>query len=331
MQHNKVYINKNSKFISKNSGLKNIRNYNHSIHIANRTLNTNIHTANRTLNTNIHTANRTLNTNIHIANRTQNTNNIYTANRTLNTDIENILISIIMPTYNCKNYIIKSINSVINQSYKNWELIIIDDCSTDNTYDTVIKHIDQFNLQDKIKIIRNEVNKGCYCSINEGILLSKGEYICKLDADDTYHIDKLKIQKNILDNKKYICTMSYYMQNNNIIKRNKLSCCTIMMKREVISKVGYFDSVRYSADDEFAYRLIKVYGNNRIHMLNKVLYYSIIRQNSLTTNPKTGFKNKSRLLYINNAIRWHKTNKNLYISYPLYKRPFYAIPSMIGN
>lgn len=108
--------------------------------------------------------------------------------------------SIILPAYNAEKYIAKSISSILNQTYKNFELIIIDDGSTDNT----LKEVNKFN-DSRIKIIKNEENLGLPKTLNKAIYLSKGKYIARADADDEWiDKDKLKRQINFLEeNPKY--------------------------------------------------------------------------------------------------------------------------------
>ena len=83
------------------------------------------------------------------------------------------LVSIIMPSYNTANYIGESINSVINQTYKNWELIIIDDCSIDNTD----KIVNSFLRDERIKYFKNEKNSGAAISRNKALREAKGRWI----------------------------------------------------------------------------------------------------------------------------------------------------------
>ena len=80
-----------------------------------------------------------------------------------------VFITIIIPTYNNINLLFKAINSIINQSFTNWELIIIDDASKDNTLIKIKKFIKQQNLNHKIHIFRNKKNKGCYVNMKIGI------------------------------------------------------------------------------------------------------------------------------------------------------------------
>lgn len=112
----------------------------------------------------------------------------------LNGDDENEripnLVSIIMPSYNTAQYIEKTIKSVLNQTYTNWELIIVDDCSTDNT-DDVVKNY----LSDKrIKYLKNEQNSEAAVSRNRALREAKGQWISFLDSDDLWMPEKLEKQ-----------------------------------------------------------------------------------------------------------------------------------------
>lgn len=92
-----------------------------------------------------------------------------------------ILFSIIIPTYNRASFIKKSIDSVIAQDYEHWELIVVDDASTDDTPSILSSYSDR-----RIKLIRNEINIERSASRNKGIALAQGEYICFLDSDDYF-------------------------------------------------------------------------------------------------------------------------------------------------
>lgn len=99
------------------------------------------------------------------------------------------LVSIIMPSYNTARYIKESIESVIKQTYKNWELIIVDDYSTDNT-DSVVESM----KDSRIKYIKNEKNLGAAASRNRALREAKGRWIAFLDSDDLWHREKLEKQ-----------------------------------------------------------------------------------------------------------------------------------------
>ncbi|WML36751.1 glycosyltransferase family 2 protein [Clostridium sp. OS1-26] len=101
------------------------------------------------------------------------------------------LVSIIMPCYNSENYIEEAIKSVIGQTYENWELIIIDDCSNDNSISIVKKYC----MQDKrILFYQNEKNIGTAKTRNKGVEFAKGQYIAFLDSDDIWYKEKLNKQ-----------------------------------------------------------------------------------------------------------------------------------------
>ena len=99
------------------------------------------------------------------------------------------LISIIMPAYNAEKYIEEAINSILNQTYKAFELIIVDDCSTDETVNIIKKYNDH-----RIRYTKNEINCGVAESLNNGLRIAKGEYIARMDSDDISSLDRLEKQ-----------------------------------------------------------------------------------------------------------------------------------------
>ena len=101
----------------------------------------------------------------------------------------NDLVSIIMPSYNTGRFIKESIESVLAQTYSNWELIIVDDCSTDNTDEIVAQFTDE-----RIKYLKNEVNSGAAVSRNRALREAKGKWIAFLDSDDLWLPEKLEKQ-----------------------------------------------------------------------------------------------------------------------------------------
>lgn len=110
----------------------------------------------------------------------------------------NKLVSIILPTYNGAKWIQKSIQSVISQSYKDWELIVIDDGSTDNTA-TIVANMSQNDT--RIKYIKNTVNSGIQKTLNNGLKQANGVYIARIDDDDMWaDTDKLYKQVEFLNN-----------------------------------------------------------------------------------------------------------------------------------
>lgn len=104
------------------------------------------------------------------------------------------LVSVIMPAYNAEKYIEAAICSILNQTYTNLELVIVEDCSTDKTLDVVCKYTDS-----RITLIQNEENKGIAYSTNLGIKLARGKYIALMDDDDIAAEDRLDLQVKYLE------------------------------------------------------------------------------------------------------------------------------------
>ncbi len=108
------------------------------------------------------------------------------------------LVSIITPTYNCGNFIVETIESVLSQTYTNWEMIIADDCSTDNTKELIEPYLEKDN---RIKYICNVRNSGAAITRNNALRIAKGRWIAFLDSDDLWTSGKLERQiKFMLDN-----------------------------------------------------------------------------------------------------------------------------------
>ena len=116
------------------------------------------------------------------------------------------LVSIIMPSYNTAQYVVESIKAVLNQSYTNWELIIVDDCSTDNT-DEVVK---PFLSDERINYLKNDKNSGAAMSRNRALRAAKGKWIAFLDSDDLWHPKKLEKQIAFMEKNGYAFSYTNY-------------------------------------------------------------------------------------------------------------------------
>lgn len=118
----------------------------------------------------------------------------------------NDLVSIIMPSYNTAKYIAESIRSVLTQTYENWELLIVDDCSTDNT-DEIVK---PFLTDERIKYFKNENNSGAAVSRNRALREAKGKWIAFLDSDDLWVPEKLEKQIGFMRENDYKFSYTEY-------------------------------------------------------------------------------------------------------------------------
>jgi len=116
------------------------------------------------------------------------------------------LVSIIMPSWNTAKFITESIQCVIDQTYKNWELLIVDDCSTDNT-DEVVK---PFLTDPRIKFFHNEKNSGAALTRNKAMREAQGEWIAFLDSDDLWMPQKLEKQISFMRKGGYVLSYTEY-------------------------------------------------------------------------------------------------------------------------
>ena len=117
----------------------------------------------------------------------------------------NELVSIITPSYDCEKYIRETINSVLNQTYLTWEMLIVDDCSTDST----ISIINSYN-DDRIRLIINDSNLGAAISRNKALRDAKGKWIAFLDSDDIWNQKKLEKQIKFMHSNNYHFSYTNY-------------------------------------------------------------------------------------------------------------------------
>ena len=190
------------------------------------------------------------------------------------------LVSIIMPSYNTGGFIADSIESVLAQTYTNWELIIVDDCSTDDT-DAVIAHY----CDSRIKYLKNESNSGAAVSRNRALREATGKWIAFLDSDDIWHPEKLERQIRFMEETGYKFTYTdYRIQYNgtwlpyvyygpDVVNKRKMkdycyfSTITVMYDREYVGLVQ-IEPVRKNND----YAMwLKVCQNAKCYLLNEDL------------------------------------------------------------
>jgi glycosyltransferase involved in cell wall biosynthesis len=113
--------------------------------------------------------------------------------------------------YNSEDFISETIYSVISQTHKNWELLLIDDKSRDNTLQIIEPFLKEFG---NIKLLKNTINSGAAISRNKGIEVAQGDYIAFLDADDLWKANKLEVQLNVMRAENcYVCFSSYEQIN----------------------------------------------------------------------------------------------------------------------
>jgi len=207
------------------------------------------------------------------------------------------LVSVIISAYNSQNTIEKSINSLLVQTYKNIEILIIDDGSNDKTLKSIMK----FQNEPNIKIFENKKNIGLTKSLNKLIKISNGKYIARQDSDDISSPNRL--MKQVEDIKKYdldfsssrgyientkrkIPGLSYYLPYSFLISyKNPFIHGTLMIKKRVIEEVGLYDERFYYAQD---YKLMKelIDKGYKYRVIGNPLY-ELNMTNNISTNKKS--------------------------------------------
>lgn len=209
----------------------------------------------------------------------------------------NDLVSIITPTYNCGKFISETIESVLQQTYTNWEMIIVDDCSIDNTREIVSQYLPKDN---RIKYYFLETNVGAAMARNEAMQHARGKYMAFLDSDDLWENDKLEKQIIFMEKNHYSFTCTSYEQiNEDSISLNKiikvktktnyndvLLTCPIGNSSVMynVEKMGKFvvPNIRKRNDDALWLQMLK--KEEYIYGMNDLLMRYRIRSNSISSN-----------------------------------------------
>ena len=171
--------------------------------------------------------------------------------------MKNDLVSIIITSFNAEKFIKRTLDSVIRQSYKNWELIIVDDCSRDDTRQIISNYLKNIS---KIKLIFNKINLGCNYSRNLAINQSSGRFIALLDHDDYWMSDKLEIQVSFHHKNQCGASCTYYRRfnsknvlgklikapdintKNDILFQNNIGYSSVMIDKKFIKNFQMIDS-----------------------------------------------------------------------------------------
>lgn len=181
----------------------------------------------------------------------------------------NALVSVIMPSFNTAKYIAETIDSVLAQTYQNWELIIVDDCSTDNTDEVVGKYL----TDTRIKYLKNEQNSGAAASRNKALREAKGKWIAFLDSDDLWEPTKLQKQIQFMTDNGYHFSYTNYSEIN---ERSEFNGRTVTGPKK-ITKTGMFNycwpgclTVMYDAETVGLIQIEDIKKNNDYAMWLKV-------------------------------------------------------------
>lgn len=166
------------------------------------------------------------------------------------------LVSVVIPAYNAEKTVMGSVRSALDQTYTNVEVIVIDDCSKDGTYELLLEAAEK---DERLKVYKNEENSGVSETRNRGVGLAKGEYVALLDSDDVWRVDKLERQMSLAE-KHPDCPMFYtgvsHMNSDGemygyvlpvpesigykkLLRQNLIICSSVLTKRDVLLRYPF--------------------------------------------------------------------------------------------
>jgi glycosyltransferase involved in cell wall biosynthesis len=194
------------------------------------------------------------------------------------------VVSVIMATYNRANFLKRSLDSMINQSFKEWELLIVDDGSSDNSYDIIKDYITNY---ENIRYLKHQ-NRKLPLTRNTGILASVGDYITFLDSDDEYDKNHLRLRYNFMIGNTdtdlihggiQIIGDPYVIDKNSPGQKIHLEQCaiggTFFGKRKIFLELGGFSTIGYSEDSEFLERVEEKYIIRKVHYATYVYHREV--------------------------------------------------------
>lgn len=218
-------------------------------------------------------------------------------------------VSVIMPAYNAEKYIREAIDSILDQTFRDFEFIIINDCSTDRTEEIILSYDDP-----RIIYLKNEKNLGVAETLNRGIEIARGEYIARMDADDISLPERFEKQADCLDSHEEIAVLGSNLElftgdtileircpssNTEQMKVDLLFFCglahpSVMMRTAVIREFGGYDLAYEGLEDyELWCRVIEKY---EITTLPEVLFRYRVHDTQVTRNPSPVFGSRMRRL-----------------------------------
>ncbi len=223
-----------------------------------------------------------------------------------------IKVTVLMSVYNSQKYLRQSIESILNQTFKDFEFLIIDDGSTDKSADIIRSYSDAC-----IRLIQNEKNTGLTCSLNKGLKLARGEYIARQDADDISLPERLEKQVRFLDEHVNVCLLSSSIimvdvtgkeigiwrlsANNNTIKQNlfrglnQFSHPSSIFRKRCLEKVGgYREAFDVAQDYDLWLRIAEEF---EVANIEEPLCKYKVWPDTISTRNKTKQKNNHCLAH----------------------------------
>lgn len=239
-------------------------------------------------------------------------------------------ISVVIPTYNRTDFLPKDMQSVLNQTYRDWEMIIVDDGSIDKTEEVVKGY-----KESRIRYITHKYNLGLSAARNTGIKNSRGKYIAFLDSDDEWFPEKISCQMNIFQKEDskcgVVCTGGYKIKGNQIMSKKSVPInldsfyekflfenitwtSNVLVKKECFKKAGLFDENLESCEDwDMWIRIAKYY---KFIFLETTLVKYVIHSDQLSENLLAKINARKKILF---KYKYELKNRKFVYSHHYYK------------
>ena len=253
-------------------------------------------------------------------------------------------VSIVVPVFNAEKTIGTSLKSLVGQTWKNIEIIVVNDSSTDKTHE-ILSEFEKTYPQ--LKVIKNRKNMGAYTSRNLGVEASVGDFVAVMDADDWAHPQKIEKQIiPLLLNQNLQATISHWVRCSDALNCSKVragrswvhrNVSSLLIRKSVLSFLNGWDKVRVNADTEFYERLIAKFGKRSILEVLPDVPLSLGRNQttSLTQTSETHLVTQFggiRKIYMDFARMWHMNTEKYDNPSSRDDRPFPVPPEMyLGN
>lgn len=248
------------------------------------------------------------------------------------------LVSVIMPVYNAGIYLVEAIESILNQTYRNYELIIIDDASTDNSWEIIRKYKNLNPTQIRATRLKKNLNKGGDAGANIGYKISKGKFIARMDADDIAHPERLRKEVEFLLSHPDVLVVgsrAFFIDKEGLVigeknvpltheeiyedffTTNPMVHPSIMIRKKSLPDRKKLYSIKYSANNDYLtfFELLKI--GQFANLKEKLVYYRLHGKNDSLIKIKNRFFNtfKIRLLAVF-KLSYQPSSKGILLIFP---------------
>ena len=254
------------------------------------------------------------------------------------------VISILMGIYNCADTLEKAVDSILMQSYKNWELIMCDDCSQDNTYEVAKKIAEK---DSRIVLLQNKMNLTLAPTLNRCLEVAKGKYIARMDGDDYCELNRLEKELDFLEtHSEYSlvsCEMSLFDKGGiyrtvhypseptkkDFVKKSQFCHAGCMMRRDILKELnGYNEHENRKRVEDYDLWVRLYHKGYKGYNLQEVLYYMRDDRNAQRRRNWMNRLNESRVKFQACQLLHLQVSSYLYVFVPIIK---WFIPSCIYN